>query len=98
VYSTSPFDPGSNVYRSADGGAAWQGGPSGSSAIRNDIACPAARTCYTAGNHGTITRTVNGSSFAAERSPVTKDLYGITCPGLTACYAAGDGGTILARR
>lgn len=39
--------------------------PSGSSSIREDLACPAARTCYTVGDHGTITRTANGTAFAA---------------------------------
>ena len=52
VSSTNPFDPGNGVNWSADGGKFWLGGPSGASSIRNAIACPAARTCYTAGTRG----------------------------------------------
>jgi photosystem II stability/assembly factor-like uncharacterized protein len=98
VYSTSPFDDGNIVYRSADGGLAWQGGPSGSSSMRAGLACPAARTCYTVGSHGTITRTANGTTFASEASPTARDLNGIGCVGATTCYAVGAKGTILARR
>jgi photosystem II stability/assembly factor-like uncharacterized protein len=98
VYSTSPFDAGTIVYRSVNGGAGWQGGPSGSGRLRSDIACPAALTCYTVGSHGTITRTTNGTSFAAEGSPTTRDLNGIACVSAVTCYAVGASGTILARR
>jgi len=97
VYSTSPFDPGTSVWLSADGGAAWQAVPSGSGSIRNDLACPAARTCYTVGDHGTITSTANGTAFVADSSPTARNLYGITCADATACYAVGDDGTVLAR-
>jgi photosystem II stability/assembly factor-like uncharacterized protein len=98
VQSTSPFDAGNIVYRSTDGGTAWSGGPGGSGVIRNDIACPAARTCYTVGDHGTITRTTNGTTFAAEASPTRSNLSGITCVTPATCYAVGANGTILARR
>ena len=33
------------------------------------IACPAAQTCHTAGDQGTITRTVNGTAFVADGRP-----------------------------
>jgi hypothetical protein len=43
VYSTNPFQTGTFVVRSADGGANWQqAGSGGSSSVLNDIACPAA--------------------------------------------------------
>jgi hypothetical protein len=89
---------GNGVNWSADGGKYWLGGPSGASSIRNAIACPAARTCYTAGDRGTITRTVNGTAWMADGRPTTRDLYGITCADSVTCYAVGDGGTIVARR
>ena len=73
-------------------------GRSGASSVRNAIACPAARICYTAGNQGTITRTVNGTAFAADGRPTSHDLYGITCADAAICYAVGDNGTIVARR
>jgi hypothetical protein len=66
--------------------------------VLNDIACPAALICYPAGSHGTITGTTNGTTFAAQRSPTHRDLYGIGCTGPATCYAVGDNGTILARR
>jgi len=90
--------PGNGVDRSADGGKLWLEGPSGASSIRNAIACPAAQTCYTAGDQGTITRTVNGTAFVADGRPTTHDLYGITCVDAVTCYAVGDGGTIVARQ
>jgi Photosynthesis system II assembly factor YCF48 len=89
---------GNGVNWSADGGKYWLGGPSGASSVRNAIACPAARTCYTAGNQGTITRTANGTAFVADGHPTTRDLYGITCADAVTCYAVGDGGTIVARQ
>jgi photosystem II stability/assembly factor-like uncharacterized protein len=98
VYSSSPFDAGNLVYRSADGGATWQGGPSGSGVLREDLACPAAQACYTAGDGGTITRTANGTAFAAEATPTRSNLYGITCVTPAICYAVGANGTILSRR
>ncbi len=98
VRSAGPFDPGNSVYWSTDGGELWLAGPSGASSIRNAIACPAARICYTAGNQGTITRTVNGTAFAADGRPTSHDLYGITCAAAAICYAVGDNGTIVARR
>ena len=91
-------EPATSVNWSADGGEYWLGGPSGASSIRNAIACPAARTCYTAGNQGTITRTANGTAFVADGHPTTRDLYGITCADAVTCYAVGDGGTIVARQ
>jgi photosystem II stability/assembly factor-like uncharacterized protein len=98
VFSTSPFDSGTNVKLSVDGGKDWTSVPSGSSSIREDLACPAAQTCYTVGDHGTITRSTNGTAFVAERSPTVANLYGITCTDTNVCYAVGDNGTILVRR
>ena len=98
VFSASPFDPGNGVDWSTDGGALWWFGPSGASSVRNAIACPAARICYTVGDRGTITRTVNGTAFAADGRPTSHDLYGITCAEAVICYAVGDNGTIVARR
>jgi hypothetical protein len=93
VHSTS-----NGVDWSAGGGELWLSGPSGASSLRNAIACPAALICYTAGNQGTITRTVNGTAFAADGRPTSHDLYGITCADAAICYAVGDNGTIVARR
>ena len=98
VYSTSPFDPGNGVDWSADGGELWLSGPSGASSIRNAIACPAAQICYTGGNQGTITRTVNGTAFVADGRPTSHDLYSITCVDAAVCYGVGDSGTIVARQ
>ena len=83
---------------SADGGELWLAGPSGAGSIRTAIACPAARTCYTAGDQGMITRTANGTAFVADGRPTTRDLHGITCVDAVTCYAVGDGGTIVARQ
>jgi hypothetical protein len=66
--------------------------------VLNDIACPAALTCYLAGTRGSIARITNGTTLAAQRSPTARELFGIGCAGPYACYAVGDGGTILALR
>ena len=97
IWSTSPFAPGNDVFLSKDGGGDWAQKSSGSSKIRNAIACPGARTCYTVGNQGTITASVNGSPFAAQKSPTSHDLYGITCVNLTTCFSVGNKGTIVSR-
>ena len=100
IDSTNPFsEPDIFVLRSADGGAGWQQvGPNWSASVLNDIACPAALTCYLAGTHGTVARITNGTTLAAQRTPTARDLYGIACEGPATCYAAGDKGTILALR
>lgn len=62
----------------------------------NAIACPAALTCYLAGSGGSIARITNGTTVIAQRTPTTRDLYGIGCAGPSTCYAVGDDGLILA--
>jgi hypothetical protein len=98
VANSSPSDPGDQVYRSTDGGTQWLGGPSGSSSVRNGIACASALVCYTVGDRGSITATANGTGYRAQASPVGQDLFGITCVDARICYAVGAGGVILARR
>jgi len=97
IWNTSPFAPANAVFLSADGGGDWAEKSSGSAKIRNAIACPAARTCYTIGNQGTITASVNGSPFAAQKSPTSHDLYDITCVNANTCFAVGNRGTIVSR-
>jgi hypothetical protein len=88
-----------SVLRSADGGASWQQvGPDWTRRVLNDIARPAALTCYLAGTRGTIARITNGTTLAAQHSPTVRDLYGIGCASPCACYAVEDNGTILALR
>ncbi len=100
VQSTNPFDESYiSVLRSADGGAGWQQvgpGLGWSSSVLNDIACPAALTCYLTGSHGSIARITNGTTLSAQLTPTARDLYGIGCAGPATCYAVGDNGTILA--
>lgn len=100
IDSTNPFsEPGIFVLRSGDSGASWQQtGPAWSASVLNDITCPTALTCYLAGTRGTIARITNGTALAAQRTPTTRNLYGISCTGPATCYAAGDKGTILALR
>jgi photosystem II stability/assembly factor-like uncharacterized protein len=98
VANSSPSDPGDQVYRSTDGGTQWLGGSSGSSSVRNGIACPSALVCYTVGDRGSITETANGTSYRAQASPASQDLFGITCVDARICYAVGAGGVILTRR
>ncbi|HYB18716.1 MAG TPA: YCF48-related protein [Streptosporangiaceae bacterium] len=64
--------------------------------VINDIACPAARTCYTAGAGGVILRTTNGSTFTPVKTPARENLDGITCVTASDCYAVGAAGIIEA--
>lgn len=98
VWTTSPFAPGNKIWLSLDGGWTWRDMSSGSPRLRNAIACPGARTCYSVGNQGTITASMEGSPFVAQRSGTSHDLYGVTCPGLQTCFAVGNKGTIVARK
>jgi photosystem II stability/assembly factor-like uncharacterized protein len=97
VWSSSPFNPPNEIWLSSDGGASWTQHSSGSTKLRNAIACPAARTCYSVGNQGTITASLNGSPFASQRSGTSHDLYGVTCVGVQVCFAVGNRGTIVTR-
>jgi hypothetical protein len=97
VSRTGPFNTGNGMNWSEDGGELWLNGPSGATSVRTVIACPAERTCYTAGGGGTITRTTNGTAFVADGRPTTHDLYGLTCVDAVTCYAVGDSGTIAVR-
>jgi len=80
VNNSNPFGDGSStvgIYT-----ATGQNGPSvtaPSGLFINDIACPAARTCYTAGDGGAILRTTNGTKFTVVKASVRENLDGITC-------------------
>ena len=98
VNNSSPFGDGSDVSRYT---ATAQNGPGvtvPNGLVINDIACPAALTCYTVGAGGVILATTNGTRFKRVKAPVRKNLYGITCVTATACYAVGVAGTIEALR
>lgn len=97
VWTTSPFQPGNQIWLSTDGGWLWQGMSSGSGRLQNAIACAGATTCYSVGNQGTITASKNGGPFHPDRSGTSHDLYGITCVDPQTCFAAGNKGTIVAR-
>ena len=94
VNNSSPFGDGSSVSIYT---ATGQNGPSVSAPanlVINDIACPAARTCYTAGAGGVILGTTNGTRFTRVKTSARKTLYGITCVTTSLCYAVGAAGTI----
>jgi Photosynthesis system II assembly factor YCF48 len=95
VNNSSPFGDGSSVDRYAAG----QNGPGvtvPNGLVINDIACPAARTCYTAGADGVILLTTNGTRFTPVKTSVRATLNGITCVTASDCYAVGAAGTIEA--
>src|SRR5438105_1992201 len=82
IQSTNPFGPENFVVRSSDGGAGWvHAGPDWTTSVLNDIACPAALTCFIAGSRGTIARITNGTTLTAEPTPTKSDLYGVRCAG-----------------
>jgi photosystem II stability/assembly factor-like uncharacterized protein len=98
VWTTSPFQPGNEIWLSTDGGWTWQGMSSGSPKLRNAITCPAATTCYSVGNQGTITASSNGGPFLAQPSHTSHDLYGVTCVDVQTCVAVGNKGTIVSHK
>src|SRR5580704_13256861 len=97
VDNSNPFGDGSStigIYTPTG-----QNGPSvtvPAGLLINDIACPAARTCYTAGTGGVILRTTNGTRFAPVKTHGRENLNGITCVTTSTCYAVGAAGTIEA--
>jgi hypothetical protein len=94
VNNSSPFGDGSSVSRYT---ATGQNGPHvtvPAGLVINDIACPAARTCYTAGAGGVILRTTNGTRFTPVKTLARENLDGITCVTASLCYAVGAAGTI----
>lgn len=59
--------------------------------------CLSASACYAVGTDGNIlATTTGGTSWSAEASGTTNNLYSVSCPvGGTSCYVAGDSGTIV---
>jgi len=98
VNNSSPFADGSNVIAYTATGRPGPAVTVPNGLVINDIACPATRTCYTAGTKGIITRTTNGTRFAPVKAPARENLNGITCVTASACYAVGAAGTIEALR
>ncbi len=97
VNNSSPFVYGSSVGIYSPAGKQGPSVTVPANAVINDIACPAARACYTADAGGAILRTTNGTTFAPVKTPTRQNLNGITCVTASACYAVGAAGTILAR-
>jgi hypothetical protein len=98
VNNSSPFADGSTVSIYTATGRPGPGVTVPAGLVINDIACPATRTCYTAGTKGIITRTTSGTRFVPVKAPARKNLNGITCVTASACYAVGAAGTIEALR
>jgi photosystem II stability/assembly factor-like uncharacterized protein len=98
VNNSSPFGDGSSVNRYTATGHNGPGVTVPMGLVISDIACPAARTCYTAGTKGSILRTTNGTRFAPVKAPARENLDGIACVTTSACYAVGAAGTIEALR
>jgi hypothetical protein len=96
VNNSSPFGHGSGVGSYTATGRNGPGVTVPDGLVISDIACPAARTCYTAGAGGVILRTTDGARFMPVKTPVRANLYGITCVTASDCYAVGAAGTIEA--
>ncbi|HUB22931.1 MAG TPA: YCF48-related protein [Streptosporangiaceae bacterium] len=97
VNNSNPFGDGSstiNIYTATGKNGPGVTVPTG--LVINDITCPAAGTCYTAGARGVILRTTNGTRFTQVKTSTRENLYGITCVTTSLCYAAGASGTIEA--
>jgi photosystem II stability/assembly factor-like uncharacterized protein len=95
VNNSNPFGDGSSTVSIYT--ATGQNGPNvtmPAGLVINDIACPAARTCYTAGAGGVILRTTNGTRFTPAKTGARANLNGITCVTASDCYAVGAAGTI----
>jgi photosystem II stability/assembly factor-like uncharacterized protein len=95
VNNSNPFGDGNStvsIYA-----ATGQNGPGvtmPNNVVLADIACPAARTCYTVGAGGVILRTTNGTRFTRITTSSRENLNGITCVTASDCYAVGAAGTI----
>jgi len=94
VNNSSPFGNGSNVSRYTATGQNGPGVTVPNGLVINDIACPTASTCYTAGAGGVILRTTNGTRFTPIETSARESLNGITCVTASDCYAVGAAGTI----
>jgi photosystem II stability/assembly factor-like uncharacterized protein len=97
VNNSNPFGDGSStvsIYTATGQNGPGVTAPSG--LFINDIACPAARTCYTAGDGGVILRATNGTKYTPVKTPARENLDGITCVTASTCYAVGAAGTIEA--
>ena len=97
VNNSNPFGDGSStvsIYTTTGQNGPSVTAPSG--LFINDIACPATRTCYTAGDGGVILRTTSGTKYTLVKTPARENLNGITCVTASTCYAVGAAGTIEA--
>jgi photosystem II stability/assembly factor-like uncharacterized protein len=97
VNNSNPFGDGSSTISRYT--ATGQNGPNVTAPgglFIDDITCPAARTCYTAGAGGVILRTTDGTRFTRVKTTARENLNGITCVTASVCYAVGAAGTIEA--
>ncbi|MGH3254680.1 MAG: WD40/YVTN/BNR-like repeat-containing protein [Streptosporangiaceae bacterium] len=94
VNNSSPFGDGSNVSRYTATGRNGPGVTVSNGLAINDITCPAALTCYTAGAGGVILRTTTSTRFTPIKTSSGENLNGITCVTAADCYAVGAAGTI----
>lgn len=95
VNNSNPFGDGSStvsIYTPTGKNGPSVTAPTG--LVINDITCPAAGTCYTAGARGVVLRTTDGTRFTPVKTSTRENLYGITCVTTSTCYAVGAAGTI----
>jgi len=94
VNNSSPFGNGSSVVSYTATGQNGPGITVPNGLLIDDIACPAARICYTVGAGGVILRSTNGTRFTPIKTSVRASLNGIACVTASDCYAVGAAGTI----
>jgi len=95
VNNSSPFGDGSSAGRYTATGHNGPGVTMPNGLDIRDIACPAARACYTVGAGGVVLRTTNGTTFLRIKTSSRANLNGITCVTAYTCYAVGAAGTIV---
>ena len=77
------------VLRTANAGAMWTAGASGTANDLLTVECPTAATCYAGGYGGTVVASTDGGLTWATRAAATIDqVYGVGCATATTCWAA----------
>jgi hypothetical protein len=85
------------ILATTNGGAAWNGQNSTSSANLQAVSCPSTTICVAVGDGGTVLFTnTSGAAWNKQSIPTTAQLTGVSCSSTSYCYAVSQSAGVFA--